>query len=169
MKKFYRKDRTDSYSTNPSQLSPKAKVKLTPLNPQSFKLRDLNFVSNFPARSSLTKIIEDNSKEYESAIKQHLQIPLKSRESIEEDQSPLVKISTQSPKCFKLKVTSKSVTEEDLKVDGVKTELSYVTVDKISERKLNKIDLGSKVSQKFNNRIRGSIEEMRLFLAKIRN
>src|SRR5574343_372425 len=99
MQNIYRKPRKDSFSYSSNhQQSPKGKIKLSPLDPTTFKTRETGLAINFPlAHSSFTKTIESRSSEYETAIQQHLHLRLKSRESIEEEQSPLIKISTQSP------------------------------------------------------------------------
>lgn len=89
--------------------TPKRKITLSPIKPVSvqsqIKGSKLNIQKNRLAkpRYSLSSVIESNSKEYESAISQHLGVNPQSRESYEEDQSPLVKILTQAPQKFKAK------------------------------------------------------------------
>jgi len=89
--------------------TPKAKIKLSPLNPISTKAKNFSkiMLSNpriSNPRGSLFNEIESNSKEYESEILKHLGVNPQSRESYEEDQSPLIKIITQAPQKFKVKL-----------------------------------------------------------------
>ena len=175
MQNIYRKPRKDSfcYSSNHASVSPKVKIKLSPLDPSTFKSRETGACFNFPlAHTSFTKSIENRSLEYESAIQQHLQLRLKSRESIEEEQSPLIKISTQSPKRFKLKSTSKSMTEEDLlpinPTISTQSPNSPSSITHAQPSKYKKSSLDANPVLK-SPRFQGSIEEMRLFLAKIKN
>lgn len=89
--------------------TPKRKVTLSPIKPISVQsqIKDSKLINSktrfVGPRYSLSSVIENNSKEYESAISKHLGVNPQSRESHEEDQSPLVKILTQAPQRFKAK------------------------------------------------------------------
>jgi hypothetical protein len=94
------------YTDEKHRNSPHARVKLSPLSPDSFKSKSsdkqFNFASNQLSlpKNKLVKIIDEHEKDYEQAIQQHLGIRGFSRESNHEENSPLTKIYINSPTRF---------------------------------------------------------------------
>lgn len=151
---------------NKTQETPKAKIKLTPLSPISTQATKFNKIINSNSRISaprycLSNEIELNSKEYESEISKHLGVNPQSRESYEEDQSPLIKIISQAPQKFKVK-------ELNLP-DNLKTEAIINQNEKILNKRLSPVYIQGSISNTKNTGKAGvGTSGIRSFLNKIR-
>ena len=175
-KKFKKYQGNNAYPKETNQLSPKIKIKLEPLTPLRFKSNNSDnvlfdsinkiVISNSP----LTKVIEDKSQEYESAIMKHLKIRTFSREKEQEDLCPLTNIKTNSPSRFQFSHDNslKSVDTQPKKspfsvrmLDGLNQSM------KIREKNLSQIP-NFDLNENKLIKLRSSIEDMRALLKKLK-
>ena len=112
--------------------------------------------------------LDINSKVYETAIRKHLGIPLISRESEESEETPLIKIITQTPCRFRSKFSDFSISAPDSPKPLIKTEVRLSQKD---HKKRVNFSVGSELELKsqFSPEIQGSLEELRLLLKKVKN
>lgn len=117
--KRFKKYQSKLYVPDSKQLSPKAKIVLEPigaLNPLASDSND-KFSNKIFHRSSLTKIIDDKARDYETAIIQHLGLQKIPNETVTDEFSPLTKIFSVSP--GKLKTHTDPSLQEDHKTEEI--------------------------------------------------
>lgn len=156
-----------------NNLKAKVKIKLDPLQPNYFSKQKTSRIvnqgkNNYYSVTPSLHLIENKSKIYESAIRKHLRINLVSRESIESDNTPLIKIINQTPSKFHSKFSDFSLSDLDPPSPLMKTE-----VEKINKKRPKKVNfsIGSKfdLNTSFSPSAQGSLEELRLFLNRVKN
>lgn len=155
--------------------SPLFTSKLPPLSPNEFRVKRTEIVeynrNQFSVpRSSLDRIIEDNNREFESAICEHLNLKIKrdiNGEEIEEEHSPLVKINAKTPNRFKCKYLSKSVNDHYSNLDQL-LEAEKILEDSIrNPRQVKNKDIFFKPKAK-QKKLPISLEETRMLLKKLK-
>lgn len=171
--KYKQKHHIPSVPKKSLNFQAKHKIKLDPLQLNYFPKNKTmqtgsqpktQFSSATPSFNSL----EMNSKVYETAIRKHLGIPSLSRESQESEQTPLIKIITQTPCRFRSKFSDISISVPDSPKPLIKTD------ERLSQKERKKrvnFSIGSELElkSKFSPEIQGSLEELRLLLTKAKN
>ena len=176
--KRFKKYRGGSYTKDTNQYSPKAGIKLDPITPGQLKITSPSDIYSSPMsntkipRSTLTKVIEANSSDYESAIRQHLGIKTISRESNPEEYSPLTKIYTNSPKYQPyVKVLDNTLENVESKESEIQSVIRSLDNKNIQSkiRPIHNSDIPNfALNEKKLMNLRGSIEDMRVLLKKIK-
>lgn len=171
--KYKQNKQISSLSKEPNNLKAKIKIKLDPLQPNYFtKQKEPQTVTQDKTKyHSVTpslRSIENKSKAYESAIRKHLGINLLSRESIESEYSPLIKILNQTPSKFHSKFSDFPLSDPDPPSPVMKTEAEKI-LSKRQKRVNFSIGSGFELNPSFSPSAQGSLEELRLFLNKVKN
>lgn len=161
--------------------SPKARIILQPLTPKSFKnSKPYSIFAGSPQKknfniSPLTKVIDDKSIDYESAIKQYIRANVtSSRQSDREEFSPMTKIIKNAPYnvvCVTNKSPTNSMKSVEIQEKRVQNELMDLdtTVRKIKQRGKNNSEIpGFDLNELKLGKLKSSIEDMRVLLKKMK-